>query len=72
LPNSPNRTTVHTPDPAPLAFRKSSYSVTAQECVEVAVTSEFVAVRDSAHRELGYLTFPLAEWRAFLTELTDR
>jgi len=29
-------------------------------------------VRDSAHRELGYLTFPLAEWRAFLTELTDR
>ncbi|MGV2386561.1 MAG UNVERIFIED_CONTAM: DUF397 domain-containing protein, partial [Thermobifida fusca] len=54
-------------------FRKSSYSGSiTQNCVEVAVTSEFVAVRDSAHRELGYLTFPLAEWRAFLTELTDR
>ena len=64
---------MHTPDPAPLAFRKSSYSGSiTQNCVEVAVTSEFVAVRDSAYRELGYLTFPLAEWRAFLTELTDR
>ncbi len=54
-----------------LPFRKSSYSGSiTQNCVEVAVTSEFVAVRDSAHRELGYLTFPLAEWRAFSSKIT--
>ncbi|MEY9214268.1 DUF397 domain-containing protein [Thermobifida halotolerans] len=51
-------------------FRKSSYSGSiTQNCVEVAAVPGFTAVRDSAHPELGHLTFPVAEWRAFLTGL---
>lgn len=49
-----------------LIFRKSSYSTTAQECVEVADVTGFNAVRDTRHREHGALFFPAEEWSAFI------
>ncbi|OLT26642.1 DUF397 domain-containing protein [Nocardiopsis sp. CNR-923] len=50
----------------PLTFRKSSYSTTAQECVEVADVPGASAVRDSTQPDLGHLAFPSIEWTAFL------
>nr|WP_184077870.1 DUF397 domain-containing protein [Nocardiopsis mwathae] len=48
-------------------FRKSSYSSTARECVEVAALPEGgCAVRDSERPEAGHLAFDSAEWAAFL------
>lgn len=47
-------------------FRKSSYSATANECVEVADLPSGVAVRDTQNREAGHLSFPAFEWRALL------
>ena len=55
-----------------LVFRKSSYSGGNGNCVEVADTPGFSAIRDTKHRELGALHFSAAEWRAFLnTAVTD-
>ncbi|RCV51158.1 DUF397 domain-containing protein [Marinitenerispora sediminis] len=51
----------------PLKFRKSSYSDYHDDCVEVADLPARVAVRDSHHPERGHLTFPTAEWAAFLS-----
>lgn len=54
-------------------WRKSSYSTQSQNCVEVADLPGASAVRDSQHPEAGHLTFPAAEWRAFLDAVkTDR
>ncbi|GAA1459280.1 DUF397 domain-containing protein [Nocardiopsis exhalans] len=50
-----------------LTFRKSSYSATANDCVEVADTPHGAAVRDTQNREAGHLTFPGQEWAALLT-----
>lgn len=52
-------------------FRKSSYSATASDCVEVADLADGTAVRDTKHRELGHLAFPREQWAAFLTQLKD-
>jgi hypothetical protein len=50
-----------------LGFRKSSYSSTDRDCVEVADMAGGAAVRDTQHRELGHLAFAdSGEWRAFL------
>jgi hypothetical protein len=50
-----------------LNFRKSSYSGgQTQDCVEVADFPGGSAVRDTQHRELGFLAFPGAEWAALL------
>ena len=49
-----------------LEFRKSSYSGGNGNCVEVADTPAFSAVRDTQNRELGALAYGPAEWRAFL------
>ncbi|RNL84259.1 DUF397 domain-containing protein [Halostreptopolyspora alba] len=54
--------TVH---PSELSFRKSSYS-NPQNCVEVADLPEGAAIRDSKRPEVGPLSFPTIEWRAFL------
>ncbi|MEY9213850.1 DUF397 domain-containing protein [Thermobifida halotolerans] len=52
----------------PTSWRKSSYSGgTGGSCVEVATAPDVSAVRDTRHRHLGYLEFPIAEWAAFLT-----
>ncbi|MUL41386.1 DUF397 domain-containing protein [Streptomonospora sp. PA3] len=51
----------------PSTFRKSTHSGQHQDCVEVADLPAGAALRDSKHPEAGHLTFPAAEWHAFLT-----
>lgn len=55
-------------------WRKSSRSGGGGDgnCVEVAFTSEAVAVRDSKDPAGPALAFPADSWRRFLTSLTDR
>ncbi|RNL85586.1 DUF397 domain-containing protein [Halostreptopolyspora alba] len=52
-------------------WRTSSYSNSkGGNCVEVAGTTACgVAVRDTRHREQGYLVFDSAAWAAFLREV---
>jgi hypothetical protein len=52
----------------PDTWRKSSYSGTNGEadCVEVALTSQVAAVRDSKNAAGPSLAFPSATWRMFL------
>ena len=50
-------------------WRKSSYSNASNQCVEVAQVEALVAVRDSKNPDVGYLTFSLAEWETFLTNI---
>ncbi len=45
-----------------LKFRKSSYSSSNIECVEVADLPGGAAVRDSKNPEKGHLEFPASEW----------
>ncbi|GAB3557222.1 hypothetical protein J2S53_003462 [Actinopolyspora lacussalsi] len=47
-------------------WSKSSYSATSNACVEVAVTSQSVGVRDTKDREGGALTFDPRRWSDFL------
>lgn len=50
----------------PLRFRKSSYSSTSRDCVEVADVPGMSAVRDTQNTEAGHLEFPRVEWAALL------
>jgi hypothetical protein len=51
-------------------WRKSSYSNTGANCVEVAQTrSGKVAVRDSKNPDGGALSFSPDEWQAFVTKV---
>ncbi|WP_083927578.1 DUF397 domain-containing protein [Nocardiopsis prasina] len=50
-------------------FRKSSYSTTAKECVEVADVRARAVVRDTRNPGLGILAFPHTEWAALLGAL---
>jgi len=60
-----NRDDVTTP------WRKSSYSNTGANCVEVARTrSAKVAVRDSKDPDGETLSFSLDEWKAFVATVT--
>ncbi|MFY7068309.1 DUF397 domain-containing protein [Nocardiopsis changdeensis] len=43
-------------------FRKSSYSATANDCVEVADLGGDTAVRDSQNPDAGLLRLPSSEW----------
>jgi hypothetical protein len=47
-------------------WRKSSYSTTEANCVEVAVAPVVVGIRDTKDRDGGTLTVPAAAWSAFL------
>ncbi|ASU78935.1 DUF397 domain-containing protein [Actinopolyspora erythraea] len=49
-----------------VTWRKSSRSQGADNCVEVAVTSDNVGVRDSKDREAGFFTATGSQWSAFL------
>ena len=51
-----------------LAWRKSSRSQQ-YDCVEVAVTSEFTAVRDSKDRAGGHFAVSRPQWSSFLSAL---
>jgi hypothetical protein len=54
-------------DPASLAWRKSSYSEGAAECVETAVLSDHrVALRDSKQPDGAILLYTAAAWSAFV------
>jgi hypothetical protein len=46
-------------------WRKSSFSDSNTNCVEVSLTAHHVGVRDSKSPEAA-LVFPAAEWRTFL------
>ena len=50
-------------------WRKSSYSGSASDCVEVAFVGEGVATRDSKDPNGPALVFTRAEWATFLTAL---
>ncbi|MFD6097414.1 DUF397 domain-containing protein [Nocardiopsis flavescens] len=52
--------------PSALPFRKSSYSSTHRDCVEVADLPGMSAVRDTKHPEEGHLSFGAPEWRVFV------
>lgn len=47
-------------------WRKSSYSDTATNCVEVAPVPSGTAVRDSKNPTDGFLTVRAREWTAFI------
>ncbi|WP_239377608.1 MULTISPECIES: DUF397 domain-containing protein [unclassified Frankia] len=52
-------------------WRKSSYSATQTNCVEVARTSEIIAVRDSKDPTGPVLVFTPSEWAAFVAGVSD-
>ncbi|MFD0919030.1 DUF397 domain-containing protein [Saccharopolyspora rosea] len=56
----------------PTTWRKSSYSGSQSECVEVGGTSDFVGVRDSKDRGGGVLTFSRGQWSEFVASLQER
>lgn len=53
------------------AWRKSTRSGSTGACVEVAITSHVVGIRDSKDRTGPSITFPPAAWANFATELKD-
>ncbi|MEB3371820.1 DUF397 domain-containing protein [Saccharopolyspora mangrovi] len=53
-------------------WRKSSYSATQNECVEVAITHDAIGVRDTKDRHGGTLIFDTTTWTTFLSHLTTR
>jgi hypothetical protein len=46
-------------------WRKSSFSGSQAQCVEVADTARVVLVRDTTNREGGTLAFTAGVWQAF-------
>lgn len=52
-----------------VAWRKSSYSATEGECVEVSLSLN-VGVRDTKARHLGELTVSRAAWTALVSEIS--
>ena len=56
-------------DLANARWRKSSYSGSASDCVEVAFVGEGVATRDSKDPNGPALVFTRAEWATFLNAL---
>jgi len=60
-PTAPTRTT----------WRKSSYSTSTGNCVEVAPAADAVAIRHSKHPAAGTITFPHPTWAAFLRDVRN-
>lgn len=50
-------------------FRKSSYSGSDNDCVEVSITETDTAVRDTKDRNGGVLEFTPKQWSAFVSGL---
>jgi hypothetical protein len=59
-----------------LTWRKSSASVGAGECVEVAMSDSYVLTRDSQDQSGTVLTFTSAQWHSLMSRIkndeTDR
>ncbi|MEU3233718.1 DUF397 domain-containing protein [Nocardiopsis alba] len=53
-----------------LEFRRSSYSGSQGNCVEVADIPGASAVRDSQNPEAGHILFPSTEWSALLNSVS--
>lgn len=53
----------------PRDWRKSSYSSTETNCVEVGRAGDGAAVRDSKDRAAGYFTATGPQWTEFLSAL---
>ena len=51
-------------------WRKSGHSASNPHCVEVAVTTDRIGVRDTKDRPGGMLAFSPQRWRDFLGTLT--
>ncbi|CAM4146923.1 DUF397 domain-containing protein [Kibdelosporangium persicum] len=51
-------------------WRKSSYSESTSECVEVAYLPGSVAIRDTKNRNAGTLVIPGPAWRALISDHT--
>lgn len=52
-------------------WRKSSRSGNGDNCVEIAVKGDLVAVRDSKNPDGVMLIFPARTWQSFLTRIVD-
>lgn len=52
----------------PATWRKSKYSTSTGNCVEVAPTVDGVLIRHSKRPATGTITFPLPAWTAFVRE----
>ncbi|WP_306369950.1 DUF397 domain-containing protein [Nocardiopsis sp. CC223A] len=64
---------MHGDSDLPPNFRKSSYSSTDRDCVEVAdLSTGGAAVRDTQNREAGHLAIPAGEWSALLRVVARR
>jgi hypothetical protein len=50
-----------------IQWRKSSYSGSGNNCVEVATVADGCAVRDSKNPDGGHLTFGAQAWKAFVS-----
>lgn len=52
---------------------KSSYSQgNGGDCLECRTATGRVVIRDTQNRDLGHLSMPVAEWRAFLAAVRNR
>jgi hypothetical protein len=50
-------------------WRKSSYSGSGSNCVEVAFGSTVVGIQDSKHPEAGHLTLTATAFRSFVNHI---
>jgi hypothetical protein len=62
-------TTPPQPGITTLEWRKSSYSGSGNNCVEVATMAAAVAVRDSKNPDGGHLIFDAEDWKAFVRSI---
>jgi hypothetical protein len=62
---------VNTIDLFGAAWRKSTYSSSNANCVEVAVTDPAIAIRDTKDRQGPVLVFSPREWRAFTASVRN-
>jgi Domain of unknown function (DUF397) len=54
------------------AWRKSTYSGSQAECVEVGNAADLVKVRDTKDRQGPVITVSARAWRRFTTKIKDR
>lgn len=57
--------------PAPIAWRKSSYSTSTGNCVEVARATDGMVVRDSKNPAAGTISVTATAWATFLRDTDE-